>query len=294
MVDGGEPRNAPATGVQGYLTRDGMNPVALLEAGRAEVRGYGGEIQAGQVVWTERIEDGFAVTLDDGSSVGARRLLVTTGLIDELPDIPGFRERWGRDVLDCPYCHGWEFREQPIGILASGPWAAHQALLFRQWSADVTLLLHTAPRPTDKEAEKLAARGIAVVQGEVASLEIVEDRLAGVRVSDDVGGGEVVSLRALALLPRRVARAALLAGLGLGTTAHPLGEHIAADATGLTAVPGVWVAGNVTDLIAQVIGAADAGVRAAAAINADLIAEDARQAVAAHRNLLSSAAGGGG
>jgi len=142
----------------------------------------------------------------------------------------------------------------------------HQALLFRQWTADLTLFLHTEPRPTDEETEQLAARGIRVVEGEVASLEIVDDHLAGVRLSS----GEVVSLRALAVTPRLVARAGM----------------------GLTAVPGVWVAGNAADLMAQVVGAADAGVRAAAAINADLIAEDTRHAVAAHRDrLLTSAAG---
>ena len=107
-----------------------------------------------------------------------------------------------------------------------------------------------------------------------------------------MSSGEVVSLRALAVTPRLVARAGMLAGLG--ATDHPLGvgEHIEADGMGLTAVPGVWVAGNAADLMAQVVGAADAGVRAAAAINADLIAEDTRHAVAAHRDrLLTSAAG---
>ena len=184
-------------------------------------------------------------------------------------------------MLHCPYCHGWEVRGWPIGVLALNSWAEHQALLFRQWSADVTLFLHTASRPTNEEAEKLAARGIAVVEGEVASLEIAEDRLAGVHM----GGGEVVALRALAVMPRFVARTEMLAGLGLETTVHPLGvgEHVEADATGLTAVPGVWVAGNVADLMAHVVGAAEAGVRAGAAINADLIAEDTERAVTAYR-----------
>ena len=282
VVDGGEPRNAPASGVHGFLTRDGVNPSALLEASREEARRYGGRVvEGGRVASAALVDGGFAVGLEDGRRVGARRLLVTTGLVDELPDVPGVRERWGRDVLHCPYCHGWEVRDQPIGVLALNSWAAHQALLFRQWSADVTLFLHTAPRPTDEEAEQLTARGIAVVEGEVASLEVVGNRLAGVRM----GGGEVVALRALAVMPRFVARTEMLAGLGLETTVHPLGvgEHVEADATGLTAVPGVWVAGNVADLMAQVVGAAEAGVRAGAAINADLVAEDTHHAVAAHR-----------
>ena len=194
-------------------------------------------------------------------------------------------------MLHCPYCHGWEVRDRPIGVLASGPMAMHQALLFRQLTADLTLFLHTGPEPTDEEAEKLAARGIAVVEGEVASLEVHEDRLTGVRLQT----GEVISRSAVVVGPRFAARAGMLAGLGLETTTHPsgMGEHVEADATGLTAVPGVWVAGNVTDPTAQVLGSANAGVMAGAAINADLMAEDTREAVAAHRIRLSSAAGTG-
>jgi thioredoxin reductase len=282
VVDAGGPRNAPASGVHGFLTQDGTNPAALLRAGREEVHRYDVRVLDRGVDSAFPVDGGgFAVGLEDGRRVHARRLLVTTGLVDELPDVPGVRERWGRDVLHCPYCHGWEVRDWPIGVLALNSRAAHQALLFRQWSADVTLFLHTAPRPTDEEAEKLVARGIAVVEGEVASLEVAEDRLAGVRM----GSGEVFALRALALVPRFVARVEMLAGLGFETTVHPLGmgEHIDADVTGLTAVPGVWVAGNVADIAETVVGAAGAGVRAGAAINADLIAEETERAVTAYR-----------
>ena len=289
VIDAGEPRNAPASGVHGFLTRGGTNPAALLQVGRDEVRGYGARVLDGCVAWAESVDGGFSVTLDDGRRVGARRLLITTGLVDELPDVPGVRERWGRDVLHCPYCHGWEVRDLPVGVLASGPMAVHQALLFRQLTADLTLFLHTAPEPTDEEAEQLAARGIAVVKGEVASLEVHEHRLTGVRMSN----GEVVPRSAVVVGPRFAPRAGMLAGLGLETTAHPsgMGEHVEADATGLTAVPGVWVAGNVTDPAAQVLGSASADAMAGAYINADLVAEDTREAFAAHRDRLSSAAG---
>ena len=289
VIDAGEPRNAPASGVHGFLTRDGISPSELLRMGRGEVRGYGARVLDGRVASAESGDGGFTVTLEDGTRVGARRLLVTTGLVDELPDVAGVRERWGRDVLHCPYCHGWEVRDQPVGVLASGPVAVHQALLFRQLTDDLTLFLHTAPRPTDEEAEQLAALGIAVVEGEVASLEVHEDRLTGVRM----GNGEVIPRSAVVVGPRFFARAGMLAGLGLETTAHPsgIGEYVEADAVGLTAVPGVWVTGNVTDPTAQVLASANAGVMAGAAINADLIAEDTREAVAAHRDRLSSTAG---
>ncbi len=284
VVDAGEPRNAPAAGVHGFLTRDGTSPAALLAAGRADVGRYGVELLDGRVASAIALDDGtFTVRLDDGREVSSRRLLVATGLVDELPDVPGIRERWGRDVLHCPYCHGWEVRDQAIGVLASGPFAVHQALLFAQWTADLTLFLHTTARSGDEEVEQLAARGITVVEGEVSALEVVEDRLAGVRLDH----GEVIACEALTVTPRFVARSAVLASLGLAAVPHPLGievgEHFQADAMGLTAVPGVWVAGNVADLTAVVVGVADAGVRAGAAINADLIAEDSRRAVVAHR-----------
>ncbi len=286
VIDSGVPRNAPAAGVHGLLARDGIPPGELLERGRAEVRGYGGQVVTAEVAAVARQHTGFGVTVADGRTVQARRLLVASGLVDELPEITGLRARWGRDVVHCPYCHGWEVRDQAIGVLASGPMAVHQALLFRQWSADVRLFSHTMPPPKAEEAEQLAARGISVVLGEVASLEIAGNRLAGVRLKD----GTVVRREVLAVSPRMAARTSFLADLGLRPAQHPagVGEYIPADATGRTDVPGVWVAGNVTDLLAQVGAAAAEGAAAAAQINADLVAEDTSQAVAAYRDRFSA------
>ncbi|QGN47421.1 NAD(P)/FAD-dependent oxidoreductase [Micromonospora sp. WMMD558] len=286
VIDAGAPRNAPADGVHGLLAREGTPPAELLERGRAEVRGYGGHVVAGQVDAAARDGDGFAVTLADGRSVRARRLLVTTGLVDDLPGVAGLRERWGRDVIHCPYCHGWEVRDRAIGVLATGPMSVHQALLFRQWSADVTYFTHLSAGPDEEQAEQLAARDIRVVTGAVAALQIVDDRLTGVRLAD----GTVVERDALAVGARMVARAGLLAGLGLRPVEHPsgMGEHVPADPTGRTDVPGVWVAGNVTDLAAQVGAAAAGGALAAAMINSDLVAEETRQAVDARRQRFSA------
>jgi thioredoxin reductase len=286
VIDAGSPRNAPAGHVHNYLTRDGTPPGEIYAAGRAEVAGYGGEFLDGVVAAARQDDDGFAVTLTDGTAVRARRLLVTTGLVDELPDVPGVAERWGRDVLHCPYCHGWEVRDQAIGVLATSPMADHQALMFRQLSDDVTLLLHTAPPLGADQAEQLAALGIGCVEGEVAGVEVTDDRLTGVRLAS----GVVVPLQALVVAPRFTARADVLTSLGLETVememgGHVVGSYVPADPMGATAVPGVWVAGNVTDLKAQVISSAAGGLNAGAAINADLIAEDARQAVAAARAL---------
>jgi thioredoxin reductase len=286
VIDSGAPRNAPAPGVHGLLAREGVPPAELLERGRAEVRGYGGHVDTGEVVAVTRDGGGFRVELADGRGVRARRILVTTGLVDELPDVAGLRERWGGDVVHCPYCHGWEVRDRAIGVLASGPMAVHQALLFRQWSEDVALFTHTMPSPGEEDAEKLAARGIRVVEGAVASLETAGDRITGLRLED----GTVVGREVVAVGTRMVARAAFLETLGLRTREHPagIGEYVPTDATGLTDVPGVWAAGNVADLAAQVGASAASGAAAGAQINADLVAEDTRRAVAARRGAFSA------
>ncbi|MCW0213187.1 MAG: NAD(P)/FAD-dependent oxidoreductase [Pseudonocardia sp.] len=277
VLDAGEQRNSPAEGVHGFLTRDGIAPADLVAAGAEEVTRYGGTVRHARVTSARRDGDLFAVDTADGDALTARRLLLTTGLVDELPDLPGLRGLWGRDVLHCPYCHGHEVRDQPIGILATSAFGVHQSLLFRQWSADVTLFLHTGPNPTDEEREQLAARGIAVVEGEVVGLEITGGRLAGIRLAS----GRVVPRAALVVMPRFTARDDLLDGLGLTVAEHPMGvgTHVEADQTGRTSAPGVWAAGNVVDPMAQVVAAAAAGVMAGAAVNADLIAEETRLAV---------------
>jgi len=281
VLDAGEPRNAPAAAAHGLLSRDGIPPLRLLAEGRREIWGYGGRVEQDPVVGARRRGDGFVVTTAGGREIAARRLLVTTGLVDELPDVPGLRERWGRDVLHCPYCHGWEVRDQRIGVL--GP--VEQALLFRQWTDHLLLFLHTGPEPTPEQWEQLAARDIQVVDGEVAELLIDGDRLAAVRLAS----GTEVAVDALAVRPRFAARGDLLAGLGIEVAEHPMGEYVPADPAGATAVPGVWVAGNVTDLAASVVQSAAGGMTAATRINHDLVLADTTAAVAARRGFSAAA-----
>ena len=288
VIDAGSPRNAPASHAHNYLGREGVPPLELLATGRAEAADYGAEIVEGEAVAAQRLPGGgFRVVQEDGTAVEARRLLVTTGLVDELPPVPGVAERWGRDVLHCPYCHGWEVRARPVGILAAGPMAVHQALLWRQWTDDVVLFRHTAGDFGDEEYEQLAARGIAVADGEVVALEVTDDRLTGVRLAS----GTVIPREAVVVQPRFTARSGVLETLGLAPTAmevagHVIGSHVAADPAGATAIPGVWVAGNVANPMEQVIGSAAAGLKAASMINMDLVTEDTRRAVEARRGPL--------
>jgi thioredoxin reductase len=286
VVDSGEPRNAPSEGVHGFLSRDGIKPADLLDIGRDEAESYGAAVVRGRVLAARGdVDQGFEAALDDGSRLRGRRLLVTTGLVDELPGIPGLRERWGKDVLHCPFCHGWEVQDQAIGIIGNGPWSVHQALLFRQWSSNITLFLNSKVDPSDAEAEQLAARGIKVATGTVESVRVEEDRLRGVALA----GGPEVAVEALVVGPRVQARLEAFAGLGLAPSEHPagMGTYLETDADGATAVPGVWAAGNVTDLKAQVLASAAAAAWTAVMINNHLMAEEMAADLAAYRGSLS-------
>ncbi|MBY4127056.1 NAD(P)/FAD-dependent oxidoreductase [Rhodococcus fascians] len=280
IVDAGDPRNAPAAHSHNYLTRDGESPLELVRLGRDEARHYGARIVEGLAESATSTESGFEVTLADGSAVHGRRLLVSTGLTDVLPDIPGLAERWGRDVLHCPYCHGWEVRGRAIGIIGSAM-SGHQAQMWRQLSEFVTVFAHTATEFSAEELQRLDARGIEIVDEEIARVDVADDAIVGVTLTD----GRQVRLDALVVGPNFTTRADVLASLGIRSTEmvmgdHVLGTYIEADPVGATVVPGVWVAGNVSAPMDTVVAAAAAGVRTGAAINGDLIEEDVRIAVA--------------
>jgi thioredoxin reductase (NADPH) len=277
VIDAGEPRNAPAAGAHNLLGREGIAPLELLATGRREAESYGAEIRAGRVVAVRRDECGFELDLADGSSLRARRLLLATGLVDELPDVPGVRELWGRDVLHCPFCHGWEVRGKRIGVLGTGRMTAHQALMFRQLSDEVTVFLHSGPEPEPEALEQLDAVGARVIRGQVERLDVVDDRLAGVVLAD----GRSVPVDAVTVAPRFVSRSDLWSQLGGTLTENPMGAFIESGLGGRTDIPGVFVAGNAGDLSAMVGASAAQGVFAGAAINGDLITEDAQAAVRA-------------
>ena len=307
VVDAGAPRNRFAAHLHGYLSRDGISPLELLELGRAEVRGYGGTIVEGRATSVTGSAGAFAVTVTRGQEAGAanetgdtgpaaaddddtasgltgtevhtaRRLVVATGLRDELPGIPGLAEQWGRGAVACPYCDGWEARDTRIGVIATTPMSTHQATLVRQWSADVTFI---GPLTRDLDPELrtgLEARGTRILsQAVTAVLSDAEGVLTGVALDD----GSTVELDRLFVGPRMVANDELLRQLGAATAEGPMGEWTAADPMGLTSVPGVWVAGNSANAGALVIVSAAAGATAATAINADLTLDDVRAAVAA-------------
>jgi len=301
VVDAGAPRNGPADGVHNYLYAEGVAPLALRERALGEMEAYGVDVLAGSAV-AARVLPGsapgtprFSVDVRTAEGVqrtlGARRLLLATGLVDQLPPVDGLAQRWGKDVLHCPFCHGWEVRDQAIGVLGSSPLALHQVLLFRGLSDDVVYFQHTAPDPTEEQVEQMAALGISWVVGRVAAVETTDGALSGVRMED----GRVVARRALATGTLVRGREDLVADLGLTMSdlelgGAVLGRYLPADAAGATAVPGVWAAGNVAAPMAQVVTSAAAGAAAGSAVHADLLTEDVAVAVAAHRRRRSAQA----
>lgn len=276
VVDAGAPRNAPAAHMHGFVSRDGIPPAEFLAKGRAEVAGYGGELIEDRV---EGISPGFYVRLVGGRQLKARRILIATGLRDELPDIPGVRERWGNDVLHCPFCHGYEVRDQPIGVLGNAApqlqgRSVHQALLVRQWSHDVVLFPDELTLST-VERDRLAARGVTVAEGRVTRLVVDDDQLRGV----ELAGGRFVPRAAVYVAPVFVPFTALATSLGCELDES---GFVAADPMGRTTAFGVYAAGNATTPMAQVITAASAGSTAATAITADLLEEDVERALEVH------------
>lgn len=267
VIDAGAPRNAPAAAAHGLIGLDGINPLELLNRARQEATSYGAHIVHAKVTGAAKTDDGsFSLRLDDGSTIQAGQLLLATGVVDELPDLPGLAQQWGDGVVHCPYCHGWEIRDQRIGMLATGPMAVMKALLFRQWSPQVVFLSNGIEFPSE-ELAKLTDSGIRIVPGEVSRVAIADDRLTGVVLDDDA----TVALDALAVSTSTTPRLDGLHELGVDTIQNAAGIAVVTDATGQTSVPGVWAAGNVVDPGMQVSEAAANGGRVAMMINTALI-----------------------
>ncbi len=270
LLDAGEPRNAPAAHMHGFLTRDGMAPAEFLAVGRREATASGATIEPATVRGIERRDDGgFDVTLAGGTVEVTRTLLVATGLKDELPGIPGVSERWGALVHHCPYCHGYEVRDRSIGVIggAAREMSLKQAGLLRRYSDRVTLLTNGIEL-TPAERHYLGAFGIRIVDGTVSRLSGEVDGPVAVSLDD----GHSLECEAVFIAPVPRPTDDLLRSLGC--EADPRTGLVAVDAAGQTSVPGVWAAGNVVTPSAQVITAAGAGSASAIAINGWLLQQD--------------------
>ena len=276
VVDAGEPRNAPAAHMHGYLGREGEPPSALLAAGRKEVRSYGAEVLDGRVTTVTRTHDDcFRVALVGGHSITARRVLAATGLVDELPDIEGLAEHWGGDVVHCPFCHGYEVRDRHIVQLVTHPMALHTAPLFRQVSGRLTVVVHDELDVKRGELDTLRAGGAEIIDGPVRRIVTGADgHVAAVELVGDVR----IDADVIVVSPRFRVGAEPFLSLGLELTPHPsgIGDVVGTDANGATNVPGLYAAGNLTDPSQQVAQAAANGSRVGAMISFSLADEDLR------------------
>lgn len=278
VVDAGNPRNAAAATSHGMLGNEGINPFELLDRGRAEAQRYGANIISGTVATALPKGNGYQVVLNDGRELDATQLIVATGVHDVLPNIDGLGARWGRDVVHCPYCHGWEIRDLTIGIIATSAASAYQAVMFQQWSHDITVFSNGFEFAAEA-LDTLAAVDIPVVETPVAALETTDDELTALRLTD----GHTISLQAVGVSSGMRVNLEGLEALGLETYDTPQGTFLHADDTGHTNVSGVWGVGNVMDPDLQLSECASQGVRVAITLNNELIFARADAAIAATR-----------
>ncbi|MFC3300561.1 NAD(P)/FAD-dependent oxidoreductase [Arthrobacter agilis] len=277
VIDAGTPRNAPADAAHGFVTRDGTPPRQLVALAREDLEPYGVSFLDGTAEGASSTRDGWCVTLGHGSVVEGRHLVLATGLRDVLPELRGAREGWGRGLLQCPYCHGWEVRDRALGVLGFAPTSVYQALLVRQWSDDVTFFAHSSRPLSDDDERRLSTRGVRVVEGLVQELITVPDAgtgpaaLAGLLLDD----GTEVPCEALFCEPGADAGLPVIDALGC------LREDgcVVTDGSGRTSVDRVWAVGNAADPAAQLLPAAGDAYRLAVALNARLVEEECATAL---------------
>ncbi|MBK5223121.1 MAG: FAD-dependent oxidoreductase [Acidimicrobiia bacterium] len=278
VIDADEPRNAPAAHMHSYLGHEGLPPAELTAIGREEVRSYGVEVLAARAVAVTRTDDArFRVELVGGHAIIARRVLAATGLVDELPDIDGLAEHWGGDVIHCPFCHGYEARDQHIVQIITHPMGLHPSGLFRQLTERFTIVLHDGVEANDPQLEPLRAAGVTIVDAPVRRIVTGDD---GHIVAVEMIDGSRIDADVVAVGPRFRVRAEPFASLDVALVEHPsgLGQVVEADATGTTSVPGLYAAGNVVEPGQQVLHAAADGSRVGAMISFSLAHDDIESA----------------
>lgn len=270
VIDEGSPRNRNASHMHGVLGQEGVPPGELLATGRAEAADYGVEFGAGALAGVERLPGGLRITTVDGVARDARALVVATGLSDDLPDVPGLAERWGTTALHCPYCHGWEVRDQHLGVLTTSPLGLHQAELIRQWSDRVTVFTAGLGALTPEVERRLRSRGVALEPAAAAAILGEGTAIEAVRLDD----GREVPVDAIFTAGALRPHDAFLAPLDLARSETPFGSFLAVDPTGRTSDERIWAVGNVVNPGANVPMSIGSGSFTGAAVNAALVTWD--------------------
>lgn len=267
IVDAGQPRNRFADRSHGFFAQDGAAPAAMLATARAQVAAYPtvGFVE-GRAADAIRTDDGFAVTLGDGTTIEGARLVLAYGLADDLPDLPGLAERWGKSVIHCPYCHGYEFSDGRLGILNTMPMSAHQAMLVAEWGT-TTFYVNGGPMPDDATLAELARRGVAIETTPVRALHGAGAALSAIELADGRSSG----IDALYVGPRSRMNSDIADRLACTMEDGPMMRMIATDSWKMTSVAGVFAAGDITRGAHSVTWASADGVTAGVAAHRSLV-----------------------
>ncbi|MBN9332052.1 NAD(P)/FAD-dependent oxidoreductase [Devosia sp.] len=259
VLDTGLNRNRYAEHAHNIFGHDGTPPADLLATARAQIAHYPSVtlVNAGAVSIAGEPDD-FVVTTSNGDTVSGRRIILSYGIVDEFPPIPGFAESWGKTVIHCPFCHGYEVAGTRWGLVYSSPMSLHGAVLYANWTDDITLILD-GHELADEERSKLAKRGVKIVDGKLASIQHQQGRISGVTMAD----GSQVGLEVLYAHPRNRPSADLHVQLGLETKDTPTGIMLAIADMGTTSRPGIFAAGDLTTGMHSVTFANNTGSLAA-------------------------------
>ncbi len=267
VVDTGSPRNRFAAASHGFPGQDGRKPADILASLRHELGVYPTVVfRDDAAVSIMRADNGFSVSFADGEPVSSRRVILTYGVRDTLPDLPGLAERWGVSVLHCPYCHGYELDRQPVGVLARSELALHQAMLLPDWGPTV-LFTQGALALTSEQTAALAARAVGIEETPIAELIGKSPALEAVRLRD----GRTIPLAGLFLAPDTAPSCNLAEQLGCAVEAGPTGPYLKVDAQQATSVAGVFAAGDLASPMPNATLASAAGVMAGGSAHRSLI-----------------------
>lgn len=268
VIDAGAPRNHTSPGAHGVAGWDGVAPAEILNRFRADLTAYPDiSLRDGKVADISGAMNAFKLTLDDGEVATARRIILAHGVRDILPDIPGLAEAWGRQVLHCPYCHGYEVKGQPLAVLATHPMSAHQALMLRaDWSDDVTLITGGMEILDEK------ALGSAGVEVDSRTLEAAQADENGISLS--LSGGAAKTVSALFLGPKTSLADSPAAQLGCALADGPMGPFVKVGQMAQTSVPGVFAAGDIARAMPNINFALADGAQAGSACHASLLFPD--------------------
>jgi thioredoxin reductase len=270
VCDAGRPRNAAAPHAHGFLTRDGMPPLDILAEGRRELQAYGVQLRSIAVTNVVTAADGITATLQDGTALRGRKLLLATGVQDALPDLPGLRDYYGTSVHHCPYCDGWENRDRPLAVYGRPDEASGLAISLLTWSRDVVVCTHGRGL-TPKARQRLETAGIPVRTERITALEGADGRLARIVFTR----GPALPREALFFNTGQTQQSTLAAQLGCKFTGT---GHVRCDRKGRTGVPHLFIAGDANGDVQFVVVAAAEGAKAAVAINKELQEADCAKA----------------